>query len=211
MRVHVNTHHPASIRSQELNRYEAYQPEAYDDKGLPQGGLSKSQAFKPYGPQHGERRVIIGHRLGYFDAQVHGHIDQFGVLPVGRDPVSGPQVIYSLANVEHHARVAVAEGNPLFQLPCHSLIGLKDALCFQALQHCAYLVRVLSGLLKKASFAEFEDSAFSAWGDEALACSNQDMAVFYLGAWNIHEFCVASLLILKYLFHVASGKGPWSG
>ncbi len=120
---------------------------------------------------------------------------------VGDHPVAHLEAADAGADLDHHARVAVAEGNGLVELGQHRAHGGPDPVGAELVQHLAHLVGLLPGLVYEARAPELQQHALRAGGDEGVAGADQQVPGTHEGNGHGLDPGLALPEVLEYLLH----------
>ena len=207
--VEVEAQHAAAVRPQQLHRDQADQPEPTDHNRLAESRRDEPDALQSDGAEHGEGGGIVGHGVGHLGAEVRRHAHHLGMLAVGCDTVADRETGDAGADLDHPARIAVAERQRLIELVAHGLDGRQQAVRPHLVEHHAHLVRLLPRLVDQAALAEIHEHALGARRNEGSRGANEDVPSAEPRGWRFGDLGRASAQVLQNLLHAA--LSPFSG
>jgi hypothetical protein len=125
------------------------------------------------------------------------------MFAVGSDTVANRETSNAGADLDHPARIAIAERQGLIELVAHGFDCGQKAVCPHLVEDHADFVRLLPRLLDQAALAEIHEHAFGARRNERSRRANEDAPGAEPRGWRLGDLGRASAQILQNLLHAA--------
>ena len=131
------------------------------------------------------------------------------VLPSAGDPVTDRETPNILANRDHGACAAVAEGDRGVQSLKDHFHGIRDAVSADFIDDLSHEIRSCHGLAEQAFLRDIDGSLFSSSTDQRTDVGDQQAITAKSGDGNIADAQIARTKILNDLLHVPTRCSVW--
>ncbi len=205
-RVEVHRQHAAAVRPQGPDREQSDQPRTEDGEPLAQGRLGQTCALQRHGPEHGERGLLVGDRLGDPRAEGMRRLDHLGMGAVGNHAVPAREAGDAGAGLEHHAGVAISERQRLIQPGAHSLQRGQPSIGARLLPNQPDLLRLLPRFGQQAGAAELDQHPLGPRRDQARPGADQQVRRQHPRAGYLDGFHRARSQLFEHLLHRQSPR-----